>query len=147
MDYQVLATSSIQSMKDPSIVSNQASLSDISSYAQAQRHAQQSANSPTANNSVAPTEGTESVKAADQNGNVGSSSLLQVLSVFGSLEEQKTGLGAMSAQFGNGVSEMAPSEIFMLTMHAQKFMFHCTLTSNVANRSSEAVQQLFRQQS
>lgn len=43
--------------------------------------------------------------------------------------------------------EMTPGEIVQLTMRCQEFMFHCQLTANIANRSSEGIQQLFRQQS
>lgn len=43
--------------------------------------------------------------------------------------------------------ELTPGEIIQLTMRCQEFMFHCQLTSNIANRSSDGVQQLFRQQS
>lgn len=43
--------------------------------------------------------------------------------------------------------EMKPSELMMLTMRSHEFLFHCELVSNVANRSSDGVQQLFRQQS
>jgi len=42
---------------------------------------------------------------------------------------------------------MTPSEIVSLTMRAQEFMFHCQLMSNIANRTSDGLQQLFRQQS
>ena len=43
--------------------------------------------------------------------------------------------------------EMKPSELMMLTMRSHEFLFHCELVANVANRSSDGVQQLFRQQS
>jgi len=43
-------------------------------------------------------------------------------------------------------NELTPSEIIMLTARSQEFMFHCQLTSNVANRTSDGLQQLFRQQ-
>jgi hypothetical protein len=43
-------------------------------------------------------------------------------------------------------SAMTPGEVVQLTMRCQEFMFHCQLTSNIANRSSDGVQQLFRQQ-
>jgi hypothetical protein len=46
----------------------------------------------------------------------------------------------------NGV-QMTPGEIVQLTMRCQEFMFHCQLTSNIANRTSDGIQQLFRQQS
>jgi len=43
--------------------------------------------------------------------------------------------------------EMTPSDILTLTVKSQEFMFHSQLTANVANRSADGVQQLFRQQS
>jgi hypothetical protein len=43
--------------------------------------------------------------------------------------------------------EMSPGEMVMLTVRCQEFMFHCQLTSNIANRTSDGLQQLFRQQS
>ena len=44
-------------------------------------------------------------------------------------------------------SEMTPGEVVQLTMKCHEFMFHCQLTSSIANRTSDGVQQLFRQQS
>lgn len=44
-------------------------------------------------------------------------------------------------------NDLSPSEIVMLTAKSHEFMFHCQLTANVANRTSEGLQQLFRQQS
>ncbi|MEM7689429.1 MAG: hypothetical protein AAF291_10445 [Pseudomonadota bacterium] len=52
---------------------------------------------------------------------------------------------AQAAQLSGG--EMTPGEIVQLTMQCQEFMFQCQLTSNIANRSADGVQQLFRQQS
>jgi len=43
--------------------------------------------------------------------------------------------------------QMTPGEIVQLTMRCEEFMFHCQLTSNIANRTSDGIQQLFRQQS
>jgi hypothetical protein len=52
---------------------------------------------------------------------------------------------AQSAQSaGAGIT---PGAMVMLSVRCQEFMFHCQLTSNVANRASDGVQQLFRQQS
>jgi hypothetical protein len=42
--------------------------------------------------------------------------------------------------------EMSPSDIVRLTVRCQEFMFHCQLTSNIANRTADGLQQLFRQQ-
>lgn len=43
--------------------------------------------------------------------------------------------------------EMTPGEMVMLTVRCHEFMFNCQLTSNMANRTSDGLQQLFRQQS
>ena len=44
-------------------------------------------------------------------------------------------------------STMSPGDTIMMTVRCQEFMFHCQLTSNIANRTSDGLQQLFRQQS
>jgi len=59
-------------------------------------------------------------------------------------EAQRLSADARVAQ-ANG-HEMSPGEVVMLTVRCQEFMFHCQLTSNIANRTSEGLQQLFRQQ-
>ena len=43
-------------------------------------------------------------------------------------------------------TEMSPGEMVMLTVRAHEFLFHSQLTANVANRASDGLQQLFRQQ-
>jgi len=43
-------------------------------------------------------------------------------------------------------ANFTPSEIVSLTYKAQEFGFHSQLTANIANRVSDGVQQLFRQQ-
>jgi hypothetical protein len=43
-------------------------------------------------------------------------------------------------------NDMTPGEMVMLTVRAQEFMFHSQLTANIANRTSDGLQQLFRQQ-
>jgi hypothetical protein len=44
-------------------------------------------------------------------------------------------------------SDLTPGEMVMLTVKCQEFMFHSQLTANIANRTSDGLQQLFRQQS
>ena len=44
-------------------------------------------------------------------------------------------------------SELSPGDMVMLTARCQEFSFHCTLMSNIANRTSDGLSQLFRQQS
>lgn len=43
-------------------------------------------------------------------------------------------------------NELTPGEIVNLTVQSHKFLFHSQLTANVANRSADGIQQLFRQQ-
>ena len=59
-------------------------------------------------------------------------------------EAKQLSLDAHAAQSAG--REMTPSEVVMLTVRCQEFMFHCQLTSNIANRTSDGLQQLFRQQ-
>ena len=42
--------------------------------------------------------------------------------------------------------QMSPSEMVSLSVRAHEFSFHCQLMSNIANRTSDGLQQLFRQQ-
>lgn len=46
-----------------------------------------------------------------------------------------------------GKQDVSPGEIVRLTMRCHEYLFRCELTSNVANRTSDGIQQLFRQQS
>lgn len=72
---------------------------------------------------------------------------------LGSMMAPLNRIGIDAAQFAKEVGaiaragELAPSQMMMMTVKAHEFMFHCELTANVANRSSDGVQQLFRQQS
>ncbi len=60
-------------------------------------------------------------------------------------EAERLSAAAEAAQAGE--KEMTPGEIISLTVQSSEFMFHCQLTSNIANRTSDGLQQLFRQQS
>jgi hypothetical protein len=44
-------------------------------------------------------------------------------------------------------NDLTPGDMVMLTARAQEFSFHCMLMSNIANRTSDGLQQMFRQQS
>jgi len=54
---------------------------------------------------------------------------------------------ASQADKAASLAELRPSELMTLTMQSHQFLFHCELVANVANRSSDGVQQLFKQQS
>lgn len=65
--------------------------------------------------------------------------------------EKVNGEAKSVAEYANAAqasgAEMSPGEVVNLTMRCHEFMFHCQLTSNIANRTSDGIQQLFRQQS
>ena len=73
------------------------------------------------------------------------SSLQSVLSPLLALGEKSAQLEAQVAPLAS--QEYRPSELMMITMRSHEFLFRCELTANVANRASDGVQQLFRQQS
>jgi hypothetical protein len=68
-----------------------------------------------------------------------------VMDTLNSLNGSAQSLGAKALQLQHG--QFRPSDMLMMTLKAQEFLFHCELTSNVANRTSDGVQQLFREQS
>jgi hypothetical protein len=43
-------------------------------------------------------------------------------------------------------TDLSPGEMVMLTVKCHEFLFHSQLTANIANRTSDGLQQLFRQQ-
>jgi hypothetical protein len=62
------------------------------------------------------------------------------------INEEASNIFSYAKQAIESGNELTPSEIVMLTAKSQEFMFHCQLTSNIANRTSDGIQQLFRQQ-
>lgn len=69
--------------------------------------------------------------------------------LFRPLEQINGQAANLSAQAQAAFDEgraLTPSEMVMLTVKCHEFMFHCQLTANVANRTSDGLQQLFRQQ-
>lgn len=70
-----------------------------------------------------------------------------VLSALENLNGGAQRIESMSHSLTAGSSDFTPAEMIQLTMRAHQFMFTAQLTSNVANRSSDGIQQLFRQQS
>lgn len=69
-----------------------------------------------------------------------------VLQNFESLNGRVSGIGEIAANLEAG-AEPTPGQMIQVTVKCQEFLFHAELTSNVANRTSDGVQQLFRQQS
>ncbi|GLQ87839.1 hypothetical protein [Dyella flagellata] len=76
-----------------------------------------------------------------------SASVKAVLGQFDSLNSQASQLGQLANGMRSSGRDLAPSQIIDMTMRCQEMVFQAEMTSNVANRSSDGVQQLFRQQS
>lgn len=70
----------------------------------------------------------------------------QLMTPFEHINSEAAKLSAQAQAATAGGRDMSPSEVVLLTMRCQEFMFHCQLTSNIANRTSDGLQQLFRQQ-
>ncbi|MFC4293083.1 hypothetical protein ACFOWX_11720 [Sphingorhabdus arenilitoris] len=93
---------------------------------------------------------TQSMQRAEASAPVGGSEMpAPVKTMFSALDNVNVQAKAVSdyaatAEASGG--QLTPGEIVQLTMKCQEFMFQCQLTSNIANRSSDGVQQLFRQQ-
>jgi hypothetical protein len=70
------------------------------------------------------------------------------LALLDPLFSLNTGSTRLAEQAGRATgTDLKLSDMMMLTMRSQEFLFNCQLVSNIANRSSDGVQQLFRQQS
>ena len=69
-----------------------------------------------------------------------------LLGTLDSLNGRVDQLGDLS-KVATSKADLTPGDMLMLSVRCHEFLFHCELTSNVANRTSDGVQQLFRQQS
>ncbi|MCA0394678.1 MAG: hypothetical protein LCH70_11290 [Proteobacteria bacterium] len=69
-----------------------------------------------------------------------------MVDAFDNLNGSAKSIESLSMRLAGG-TEMTPSQMLEMTMQCHQFMFQSQLTSNVANRTSDGVQQLFRQQS
>lgn len=88
-----------------------------------------------------------SAESALNAGSVSDSEGMRALfSTLDSLNGRAEKLETNSKIFTSGERDMTPGEMLMLTVQAHEFLFHAQLTANVANRTSDGVQQLFRQQ-
>lgn len=89
--------------------------------------------------------GTEAVSGASQA--EPSQATQMMVSAFDNLNANATEMQRLASEISSTKGELMPSQLFEMTMVSHKFLFQSQLTSNVANRTSDGVQQLFRQQS
>ena len=77
-----------------------------------------------------------------------SAGMRAVYAALESLDGRADELSERAELFRSGGADgLTPGDMLMLTMHAHEFLFQSQLTANIANRTSDGVQQLFRQQS
>jgi hypothetical protein len=81
-----------------------------------------------------------------QPANAGSAVARQLMTPFEHINSEAAKISTQANAAQAAGRDMSPSEVVLLTMRCQEFMFHCQLTSNIANRTSDGLQQLFRQQ-
>jgi alpha-ketoglutarate-dependent taurine dioxygenase len=80
-------------------------------------------------------------------GGGGDNPFRQAFKAIESLNGGSEGIGSEALRILGENAEMSPSEMIGLTMKAHYFLFQSELMANIANKSSEGIQQLFRQQS
>ena len=122
------SVTSAASAANPSALGYNASLSDISAFNASLQSAEEKATASTMEPEIA-----ESTKA--------------VAKPLDDINQEAIDIIDYAKNAVASKSELTPSEIVMLTARSQQFMFHCQLTANIANRTSDGIQQLFRQQS
>jgi len=127
-------TSASRSMQEPAAIPTSYNIQDVAHFGAL--YAQQSA----APSAVAPT-ATPPTATAEQSG------FNTVIAALQNLNGRAEGLGSRLQHLGSRDGTLQPGDMLMMAMKAHEFLFHCELTSNVANRTSDGVQQLFREQS
>lgn len=92
-----------------------------------------------------PVEASQTVTTPQVEGT--SPGIKSILGQFDSLNGNASKLTQLADEVRASGDDLKPSQIIDMTLQAHELVFQAELTSNVANRSSEGVQQLFRQQS
>jgi hypothetical protein len=125
-------TSAARPMQEPAAIPTSYNIQDVAHFGAL--YAQQTA-APQAAAPAAPT------MTAEQSG------FNTVIAALQNLNGRAEGLGSKTLHMGSRDGALQPGDMLMMAMKAHEFLFHCELTSNVANRTSDGVQQLFREQS
>lgn len=117
----------------------QASAIEVRDFAQAQVRA---AGGPQAPQQAGGADAVSGTGAAEQ-----SQGTRMLISAFDSLNSSAQKIESLSHAMSGAVGDLTPSQMLEMTMRTHEFLFQSQLTANVANRTSDGVQQLFRQQS
>lgn len=116
----------------------QASAIEVRDFGQAQMRAAGVSQPPQAT-------GAEAVAASGETEQ--SAGTRMMISAFDNLNSSAQNIESLSQSMSGTTGDLSPSQMIEMTMLSHKFLFQSQLTSNVANRTSDGVQQLFRQQS
>ena len=127
-------TSASRPMQEPAAIPTSYNIQDVAHFGAL--YAQQSAAPSAVAQSATPPAAT-----AEQSG------FNSVIAALQTLNGRAEGLGSKTLHMGSRDGTLQPGDMLMMAMKAHEFLFHCELTSNVANRTSDGVQQLFREQS
>lgn len=92
---------------------------------------------------AAPAEGSNAVQATTET----SGGMRAMLSFVERMDNGADSIKGLADKVTAAGGDFTPSQMIELTMQCQHFVFQTQLTSNVANRTSDGIQQLFRQQS
>ena len=76
-----------------------------------------------------------------------SEGMRSVLTALDGLNGGADNINMMSQTMNANSADLTPGQMMEMTMKCHQFLFKAELTSNVANRTSDGIQQLFRQQS
>jgi len=70
-----------------------------------------------------------------------------LMSAMDNLNGGASSIQDLAKTMTQNAGELTPGQVIEMTMKSHHFLFQCEMTSNVANRTSDGIQQLFRQQS
>ncbi|MGO3128090.1 MAG: hypothetical protein ACTIJY_08460 [Luteimonas sp.] len=76
-----------------------------------------------------------------------SEGMRMVMSAMDNLNGGASSIQDLAKTMTQNSGELTPGQVIEMTMKSHHFLFQCEMTSNVANRTSDGIQQLFRQQS
>ncbi|MEN4901921.1 hypothetical protein [Luteimonas sp. TWI1437] len=76
-----------------------------------------------------------------------SQGMRMLMSAVDNLNGGAESINSLAKTMTQNTGELTPGQVIEMTMKSHHFLFQCEMTSNVANRTSDGIQQLFRQQS
>ncbi|MET0328348.1 MAG: hypothetical protein ABW163_06225 [Luteimonas sp.] len=76
-----------------------------------------------------------------------SGGIRMLMSAMDNLNGGASNIQDLAKTMTQNTGELTPGQVIEMTMKSHHFLFQCEMTSNVANRTSDGIQQLFRQQS